>query len=432
MEKLQDLRNNPYWQLLIFFLAAWVAVELPLTYVGPPVEVASWQLWVDGLISVVFTLDLIFHFKCQGRPSLVFLNKKRESKNRRTFWALLDIASCIPFELIFWSLGISARGHVLGTLELIRLIRIFKVYAVFSSVEVLPRTVKLVSILTSICIVIHWVSCAWIGIGDTIVDNVDFSTQYNMAIYWTVTTLTTIGYGYITPTTNVGRLFTIMVMFLGVGVYGLVIGNISKITLSSFRHKERMREKIQDLSLLMRHYSVPKKVQREVFSYYHHLSQQRLTDNDHRILSELPHNLKQEMETYMVLNLISSIPLFEGLSSFELKRVAQCLEQEFYSPGEMIISKGDIGEQMFIISNGSVDILNEKKEAINILRSGQFFGEIALMMDVERGANVQASSYCDIYSLSKDSFVELTGRYPVLKRNISRLTIKRKTCQKAS
>ena len=435
MGKLQNLKNNPYWLLLIFLLAAWVAVESPLAYVKHQEKIFPWQLWMDVFISCIFAIDLFAHHghqKHHGQQVPYFLPGHEGKEGPSRLWIPLDVAACVPFDVLFWALTIP-QGPFLGSLGLIKLVRVFKVYSVFTGVEILPRWVRTTTILASIGIVIHWIACAWMGLGSP-AEKVDFATQYNMALYWTVSTLTTIGYGDITPTTNVGRLFTILVMFLGVGLYGLVISNVSKITLSSFRHKEKMREKIHDLVLLMRHYGVPKKVQREVFAYYQNLSRQRPIDGDHQILKELPHNLRQEMEIYMTLNLISNIPLFESLSSFELKRVASCLKQEFYSPGEMIISKGEVGDKMFIISNGAVDLLNEKREITKTLKSGQFFGEVTLMMDdIRQGCHVQAKSYCDIYTLCKTHFIELTKKYPVLAKNIGRLAIKRQdTVQTAS
>ena len=325
-----------------------------------------------------------------------------------------------PYEVIVWAVISVGGSGILAPLRLLRLLRVGKLYRIFSGIEILPRGLKVISILAGCGILIHWIACLWINIAPS-GQALDFATRYNMALYWTVTTLTTVGYGDIAPNSNMGRILAILIMFLGVGVYGLVISSIAKITFSTFRHKERMQEKLQDLSSLMAHYGVPRKVQKEVFSYYGHLFRQRLSDNDQRILRELPHNLKQEMEIYMVFNLIGNIPLFEGLSCSELKVIAKCLGQEFYSPRDFIIYKGEWGDKMFIISNGGVNILNEREEVLGQLKPGQFFGEIALMADVRRTTHVQANAYCDLYTLSKADFFQLIARYPRLKKNRQRL-----------
>ena len=429
MEKLKDSKAHLIWQSLIFFLIAWTAIEAPLTYVKYQKDIKSWQLVFDAFMTLVFAMDIYINIQNKAARE-----EKEFSEHTlpvfhdydKSWWLPIDIASCIPFDILVWSMGLPVDASLFRMLRLVKVVRVAKIYGFLSSISLLPKSVKISTILISVCIIIHWIACGWIIFGDP-VQNTDFLTTYNLALYWTVTTLTTIGYGDITPTSNIGRMFTMSIMLLGVGVYGIVIGTISKILVSASRHKEKMREKMQDLSLLMKHYEVPRKVQTEVFSYYHNIAKSRLTDNDQKIVNELPHNLKTELEVYMVLKLVSGIPLFEGLKLRELKSVAKNLTQEFYSPGDPIIKKGTRGEKMFIISNGSVNVYNQNEEVINALKSGQFFGEIALIMDIERGHNVSARSYCDVYSLHKEDFVTLMNKYETLEKNINKVIVKRKT-----
>ena len=123
-----------------------------------------------------------------------------------------------------------------------------------------------------------------------------------------------------------------------------------------------------------------------------------------------------EMEIYMIFNLIGNIPLFEGLSSSELKVIAKCLGQEFYSPRDFIIYKGEWGDKMFIISNGEVNILNEREEVLGELKPGQFFGEIALMADVRRMAHVQANAYRDLYNPKQGKFFPTDRSLPSVEK----------------
>lgn len=423
-----ETKGHAIWQIVIFLFIAYTAIEVPLTYIKHQKDVKNWQLIFDGIMTAIFALDIFINFTHQASNEKEFHMHQLQGYHdyKRSFWLPLDILACIPFDILVYSLDLPVDANLFRLLRLIKLIRVVKVISILSSMSYLPKSFKISAILVSVSVIIHWVACGWITFGDPVM-NSDFGTQYNLALYWTVTTLTTIGYGDITPSTNLGRFYTMIIMLLGVGVYGVVIGSISKIIVSSSRHKERLKERMQDLSMLMKHYEVPRKVQSEVFSYYHGMAKKRLTDNDQKLISELPTNLRNELEVYMVLKLVSGIPLFEGLKLRELKHVARFLQQEFYSPGETIIHKGDKGDKMFIISNGSVSILNQNDEIINTLQSGQFFGEIALMMDMERGANVEAKSYCDVYTLNKANFEILVDKYESLKKNISKVMVRRKS-----
>lgn len=422
-----DAKFHFYWQTLVFLLIAWTAFEAPVTFIKTQKDVKSWQMLVDIFMTLVFAFDIYFNFQHQGKNNQQQQHFQLQGYHNYTksIWLPLDILACIPFDVIAYSLGLEIDSNLYRGLRLIKLVRVFKVYSILTSMSLLPKGFKISTIMTSICVIIHWIACGWMIFGHP-VQNAEFATQYNIALYWTITTLTTIGYGDITPTTNIARMYCMSIMLLGVGVYGIVIGNISKIIVGASKHKERVREKMQDLHALMNHYQVPRKVQNEVFGYYTGLAMQRLTDNDQKILSELPHNLKNELEVYMILKLVEKIPLFEGLKSHELKYVARHLEQEFYSPNENIIRKGKQGDKMYIISNGEVNVMNQDNEVISTLKTGQFFGEIALMMDIERGHNVEAKSYCDVYTLSKTNFQSLIERYEVLRENIQKVIVKRR------
>lgn len=409
------------WLAIIFWAASFTAIEAPFSFVFKT-SIHTWQLIVDAIISVLFIADLIYHV----RETRKIRRQKTDVAVTQKKWLSpvlfgVDLVACIPFDLLSYYLG---HQDLFMPFRLLRMVRIIKVYYLVENITIVPKIFKIQSIAVACLIVVNWIACTWIYVYPMGPDT-DVTSYYIKAFYWAVTTLTTIGYGDITPTNNVGRIYTCFIMIIGVGMYGIVIGNISRMLASADRYKEQSREKINDLLMFMKHYKIPDKLQTAAINHYSHLYSKRLSDNDEKIIADLPHALQQEMQIYMKIKLISNIPVFQNCPHDCLKDVSMHLEQIYSSPGDMIIKIGDIGEEMFIIAHGNVDVVLPSGERVATLHDGQIFGEIALLKETTRTANIQSQTYCDLYKLTKKSFNEIVQRYPVLLSNIEGTTKRR-------
>ena len=142
-----------------------------------------------------------------------------------------------------------------------------------------------------------------------------------------------------------------------------------------------------------------------------------MNEEDTDIIRDLPQILQNELEIYSKIKLIKNVHIFKGCSLDCLKMIAEKLAQQCYSPNDYIIKKGDQGDTMFIIGHGEVIVTSESK-VIKTLRPGQFFGEMALLEDRERTANVQSKAYCDLYTFSKEDFFDVIKAYPFLEKRL--------------
>jgi voltage-gated potassium channel len=298
------------------------------------------------------------------------------------------------------------------------------------NMTIVPLVLRMQSIFVGFLIVVNWITCGWIMIYPMPIDT-DTTSYYIKSFYWALTTLTTVGYGDITPNDNHGRIFTCLIMIIGVGMYGVIIGSITRIIANLDKHKDQSREKINDLMLFMKHYDVPNALQDAAINHYSHLFSKRLSDNDEQIIADLPHALQIEMQIYMKIKLISNITIFIGCTHECLKDVAINLEQIYSSPDEMIINVGDIGNEMFIIAHGSIDIFINPIEKLATLHDGQIFGEIALLKQITRTANAQSQGYCDLYKLTSEKFKEIVARHPKLLENIENAHYRRSSDKKS-
>lgn len=422
MQKKHLTSKEFIWIAVIFWAATFTAIEAPFS-LAFKTNIQDWQIYSDLVISLIFIIDLVYHLRERQK----FEKESGLKKSVKDYLMIgVDIISCIPFDLIAGFIGHSEFFHLL---RLLRLVRIIKIFYLIQNITIVPILFRIQAISLFFFTVVNWIACGWIFIYPKTIE-FDITTYYIRSFYWALTTLTTIGYGDITPKDNIGMVFTCGVMIIGVGMYGVVIGNITRIMAMNDRYKEQSREKMNDLLLFMKHYNIPVKLQESAINHYNHKFSKRLSENDEQIIADLPHALQQEMQIYMKIKLISGIPVFKNCPHNCLKEVALNLEQIYSSPGEKIISIGEIGNEMFIISHGSVDIILDNGDRVATLHDGQIFGEIALIKETKRTANVQSNVYCDLYKLTSEKFKSITEKYPVLLQNIEATTNRRKSDQK--
>ncbi len=413
------------WQVIIFIAVTITALEAPFSFTFKT-RLQNWQVVLDVLISSIFLSDVIYQLrqKRKGRVSL----KNTEEKTK--WWTLLiiDGLCSIPFELISFMLGVSATTRLLNLLRLFRMVRIFRLLQFIGKLTVVPRKLKTAILFFCFVIAVHWISCAWLKV--EVVTGIDRADIYIKALYWTVTTLTTIGYGDITPTSMYGRIFTMVIMILGVGVYGIVIGNVTRMIAAGERYKEQAREKMNDVMNFMKYYNIPDRLQHNVLSYYNNVFNKRLTDNDNKIINDLPQALQQELQIYMNIKLIRTLPLFRNCTQQCLRDVSAALKQKFFGPGQTIINIGELGDEMYIIAHGIVEVILSDGNVVASLHEGQFFGEAALLKETKRNANVRAQNYCDVYKLEKNDFLKIIENHPDLLESIESVSSRRASDRK--
>ena len=105
-------------------------------------------------------------------------------------------------------------------------------------------------------------------------------------------------------------------------------------------------------------------------------------------------------------SVLTSIPLFEGLTAAQLNKVAALCGTRDYDGGQTIFKEGDLGDEFFVLLDGRVRISKKiegvGEEALSILEPGSYFGEMALVSDSPRSAEAIAHSSCLLAVLTRD------------------------------
>jgi ATP-binding cassette, subfamily B, bacterial len=104
---------------------------------------------------------------------------------------------------------------------------------------------------------------------------------------------------------------------------------------------------------------------------------------------------------------LSRVELLSGLPGERLTEIGKRLERKEVPPGQRVVREGDPGDRFYIVLSGIFAVSQEDLGPRRVLRPGDYFGEVALAMNVPRTASVRALTPAVVASCDRETFDEL-------------------------
>ncbi|MGJ0391660.1 MAG: cyclic nucleotide-gated ion channel [Methylocystis sp.] len=241
--------------------------------------------------------------------------------------ALIDLATVLPFYLSFF---FAADLRVLLLLRLLRFFKLARYSAGIRTLVAVMEAERKALLATGILLfgaVLFSASAIHLAEQDT---QPEHFGSIPAAMWWAIVTITTVGYGDVTPVTLAGRIIASITMITGYVMLGLPVG----IVATAFAEEIHRREFVVTWSM------------------------------------------------------VASVPLFRTLDAPAIAEIMRYLSAQSMPAGALIVRRGDIAQSMYFIAEGEVEI-ELPTEPVR-LGVGQFFGEIAILHQTPRTANVRA------------------------------------------
>ncbi|GAB4423048.1 MAG: hypothetical protein OHK0011_02680 [Turneriella sp.] len=437
----QDNIYKRYFDALLLAFTVFAAIEVPL-HLALQYPKAGWRQIIGLVYPLIFSIDIVVTFfttiTIDGEE---ITSRKTIAVRYLRSWFIVDFIAATPFDLIFaegWvsELSNAARSLRLFSPRYIRILLMVRMLRIYHILPFLQRTskkdllnpgiVRLIFTIFIVLVIAHWISCGWIALGK-IDEKADSVTNYIKALYWTITTITTIGYGDITPSTNVQTLYTMFVQLIGAGMYGYIIGNLASLLANSDLARTQFRAKMEKIQTFMQYRDVPQELQDSIRTYYDYLWNNRRGFDETSVLEDLPQSLKLQVALHLNKDIIEKVPMFKGAPEELIRQIVLNLKPALFTPGDYIFRKGELGDQMYFISRGKVEIVSEDGQTVYAtLTDGAFFGEIALLFSSERTASVRAAEYCDLYTLDKFTFDNVLAKFPEVAQQVHAMAEERR------
>jgi voltage-gated potassium channel len=276
-------------------------------------------------------------------------------------------------------------------------------------------------------LMVHLFACGWVGLGSgSAGPHAEIGFEYGQAVYWTITTLATVGYGDVHPQTLPQMMYACLVIIVGVSFFGFILGNVATLLFRMDAERERHLSKVDRAEDFMRHHRIPRPLRAKVRGYYRYLWESRHGYEDRTVLATLPPSLRAKVVLALHAELIDRVPFFRGAERRSVEAIVLAFKPRVAVPGEILFRAGDPADALYVIQRGAVEVLAASGTVIATLREGDFFGEMALLDHAPRNATIRATDYCDLFVLEREAFESILNRYPDFARHIQATAAARK------
>ena len=239
--------------------------------------------------------------------------------------------------------------------------------------------------------------------------------QYLYSVYWALTTLTTVGYGDITPVNKVEKLYALFTLLVSALVFGYLLSSLGAMIAAIDRQSAISDEKMDEVKEYMRWRKLPRELVARLRRYYNFYYSRKAVFDEEKILGGLTPALRFEVVQHAVKDTIGKIPLFaSSLDPLFQLEVFPLLKPLSIAPADLIYQYGDVSHDLLFLIKGQVEVLSRiDSKVLYMITEGEYFGE-SVLTGRRRPATLRAAktAVCELYTISAEALEELFAKRP--------------------
>ncbi|XP_015574989.1 potassium channel KAT1 isoform X1 [Ricinus communis] len=414
------------WLVVLVVYSAWIS---PFEFAFLTYRKDDALFIIDNIVNSFFAIDIVLTFFVAYLDSHTYLlvdNPKKIAIRYISTWFMFDVCSTAPFQslsLLFTHQSSSEIGFSL--LNMLRLWRLRRVSSLFARLEkdirfnyFWTRCTKLVSVTL---FAVHCAGCfnysiadrypdpkrTWIGAVNPNFKEDSLWDRYVTAIYWSITTLTTTGYGDLHAENPREMLFDIFYMLFNLGLTAYLIGNMTNLVVHWTSRTRNFRDTVRAASEFVTRNQLPHRIQDQMLS---HLCLKFKTEGlkQQETLNSLPKAIRSSIAHYLFYPIVQNVYLFAGVSHDFLFQLVSEMEAEYFPPKEDIILQSEASTDLYILVSGTVNLISHADGCNQILgkaTAGDTFGEIGVLCYRPQPFTARTAELSQILRLTRTSLM---------------------------
>ena len=345
---------------------------------------------------------------------------------------------------------------LLRTAKLLRIMKLIKLFRFFRFVRLMSRfeqalfvrysVTSLAKFVMLLVCVVHWSACAFYYVDDEFCDGHNSwvtahgldderdRLKYLTALYWSFTTITTIGYGDVTAECHAVRGYVMLVMIIGSSLYTYGITYMLTLVQSVNEQTLLFREQMDSINSYIRFREIGDPLRERLREYFSYLL---TTDtwrhefrNEQTILEQLSPDLRRQVVLDVNATLLEHVPLFARIKAQHfpgtdvlIAEIVARLANRLFRPDEEILTEGQFSDALYVLSKGRAEVLKWGRVRIATLEEHASFGEGGFTRrgQSRRNTTVLALTYCDVRYLRRSAFDEVLTAFEGVYEPLTRL-----------
>eukprot|EP00297_Palpitomonas_bilix_P001754 CAMPEP_0113873892 /NCGR_PEP_ID=MMETSP0780_2-20120614/4028_1 /TAXON_ID=652834 /ORGANISM="Palpitomonas bilix" /LENGTH=1012 /DNA_ID=CAMNT_0000859599 /DNA_START=363 /DNA_END=3401 /DNA_ORIENTATION=- /assembly_acc=CAM_ASM_000599 len=229
-------------------------------------------------------------------------------------------------------------------------------------------------------------------------------TKVTTALYWSMTTLTTVGYGDISPTTTAERVLAIVTMITGAITTAVLFGNVGLAVTRMDNLSEKYRQKVHAIGDFAETNELDDGWREHLLSVFE--GQWMKTAGGLWLPPYLPRSLRAEVAYYQYHRSLEGVTLLKGMSRSFIGMLALRLQPQFFGQGDYLYREGDNARDgaIYILREGMLSVVAHSEEgeevALSVIQPFSIVGhaEVALEMG-QRQMTLKTLKPCSMLAL---------------------------------